>query len=45
MLFAEVIGVKEELNASLTPTLGFHKSEILGFSLLNQANHASAGVT
>ena len=32
ILFAEVIGVKEELNASLAPTLGFHNSEILGFA-------------
>ena len=28
----EVIGVKEELNAGLTPTLGFHNSKILGFA-------------
>ena len=32
IFFEEVIGVKEEPNVSLTPTLGFHNSEILGFA-------------
>ena len=51
ILFEEVIGVKEEPNASLTPTLAFFITRRflvlprLTCRLLNQAKHALAGVT